>query len=341
MEKNIEKVFVTGGAGFIGSEFVRQALQRSYEVLNFDKLSYAGNLSNIEEFNKYDSYTFVKGDIVDEDFLFKILDDFSPDAIVHLAAESHVDNSILRPKEFIETNVIGTFNLLEYVRSVTHHKEKWPRLIHVSTDEVYGTLNEEGSFTEETRYDPSSPYSASKASSDHLVRAWHRTYNIDAIITNCSNNFGPKQHPEKLIPKTIINAINGDTIPIFGGGTQIRDWLHVSDHVSALLDIIEMGKSGESYNIGARNEWKNYELATALCKLVDEKLERNNFACNLIKFIDDRPGHDYRYAIEPAKIEKKLNWSPAISFSRGLENTVDWYLQNKQWWQPQIKNSRK
>jgi len=331
------KIIVTGGAGFIGSALVRLLINETgHEVLVLDKLTYAGNLLNLDLVKDHENFFFEKIDILNKEDIFKIFKTFNPDSVMHLAAESHVDRSIQGPLEFINTNIIGTFNLLEASRELlqnnTNKIDKF-RFLHVSTDEVFGDLADTNNFfTEETKYDPSSPYSASKASSDHLVRAWYRTYEVPILITNCSNNYGPYHFPEKLIPKSIKNALIGKDIPIYGKGQQIRDWLYVEDHAKALYKVLTEGVPGETYNIGANNEKSNIEVINLVCSILDKKIPlREGSYKDLIVFVDDRPGHDFRYAIDSSKIKKELNWAPSESFETGLEKTIEWFIENKEW----------
>ena len=334
-------ILVTGGAGFIGSELVRFLINSSpHSVVNVDKLTYSGNLHSLESINSNNRYHFEQIDICDEDELRRVLTENKPDIIFHLAAESHVDRSIDDPKDFIKTNIVGTYNILEqtkkYWQSLQGHKKDNFRFLHVSTDEVYGDLGStKDYFSEKTPYNPSSPYSASKASSDHLVKAWFRTYNLPVIITNCSNNYGPYQFPEKLIPHIILNAIAGKALPVYGNGTQIRDWLYVNDHVRALLTVAFKGLVGETYNIGGNNEIQNLEVVTEICKLLDElipsKLNGLDTFSDLISFVQDRPGHDVRYAIDASKIKNDLGWNPKEDFISGIRKTVKWYLNNLSW----------
>ena len=334
-------ILVTGGAGFIGSELVRYLINSSiHKVVNVDKLTYSGNLQSLESIVNNQRYHFEKIDICDENQIYKVLNYYEPEIIIHLAAESHVDRSIDGPKEFIHTNIVGTYTLLEQSRkywcSLQEQKKDYFRFLHVSTDEVYGDL--EGTddyFSESTSYDPSSPYSASKASSDHLVRAWHRTYKLPVIITNCSNNYGPFQFPEKLIPHIILNAIAGKDLPVYGDGKQIRDWLYVNDHVRALITVAFNGLIGETYNIGGNNEIQNIEVVSKICKLLDEliphKLNGLSSYSELITYVQDRPGHDTRYAIDASKIKNELGWRPREDFLSGIRKTVQWYLSNLSW----------
>jgi len=337
------KILITGGAGFIGSALIRYCIQDlNIEVLNIDKLTYAGNLNSLNSVSDSDNYTFAKIDICDYEMLESLMQDFKPDAIMHLAAESHVDRSIDSPKVFINSNIIGTFNLLEISRKYFNTLEDSKKLIfrfhHISTDEVYGDLlGTDELFTEQTPYSPSSPYSASKASADHLARAWSRTYELPVIITNCSNNYGPFHFPEKLIPHVILNALNGKPLPIYGDGLQIRDWLFVEDHVKALIKVLTKGEIGETYNIGGHNEKTNIEVVENICDLLEELAPEkpagvSNYR-DLITFVKDRPGHDLRYAIDASKIERELGWVPEETFESGLRKTVQWYLDNCQWWE--------
>ena len=339
--KDIKTILVTGGAGFIGSELVRHLLNSSnHYVVNVDKLTYSGNLQSLESIESSSRYLFEKIDICDANEFHRVLVQSKPDTIIHLAAESHVDRSIDGPSEFIQTNIFGTYNILEqtknYWQSLQGEKKDNFRFLHVSTDEVYGDLDEtDDYFSEETPYNPSSPYSASKASSDHLVRAWHRTYNLPVLITNCSNNYGPYQFPEKLIPHIILNAIAGKELPIYGDGKQIRDWLFVNDHVKALLTVGFYGVIGETYNIGGSNEIQNIDVVNRICDLLDELIpERLNGLSSfseLITFVKDRPGHDFRYAIDASKIKNNLGWKPKEDFLSGIRKTVEWYLNNLSW----------
>ena len=326
-------ILVTGGAGFIGSNFLNLMVRRLPEnhFINLDKLTYAANLLNLKSIENAHNYSFVRADIADYSSIDKVFEQYKPEMIVHFAAESHVDRSILGPSAFIQTNINGTFNLLEACRK--HWKNKGDHLfLHVSTDEVYGSLGETGLFTEETAYNPSSPYSASKASSDHLVRAYHRTYGLPALITNCSNNYGPYQFPEKLIPLMILNALEGKTLPVYGTGENIRDWLYVEDHCEALWMVIEQGVPGETYNIGGNNEQKNIDVVQEICQAlaVGTGKALADYT-DLITFVPDRPGHDKRYAIDTSKIQKELGWSPKETFKTGLQKTIQWYLENEDW----------
>ena len=331
MDKNI---LVTGGAGFIGSHLVRLLVNKyqNYHIINFDSLTYAGNLENLLDVSDKKNYTFVKGDILDEKKLKEVFNEFKIDSVIHLAAESHVDRSITNPLEFIQTNVIGTANLMNAAKEYWGQDFDGKRFYHVSTDEVYGSLGNTGYFTEETPYDPRSPYSASKASSDHLVRAYFHTYKFPMIISNCSNNYGANQFPEKLIPLFIHNIKNEKSLPVYGKGENIRDWLWVNDHAEAIDVIFHKGADGETYNIGGNNEWKNIDLIKDLCRIMDEKLGREKGSSEkLITYVKDRDGHDMRYAIDSTKLKNDLGWQPSIEFSEGLEKTVQWYLDNEEW----------
>lgn len=329
-------ILVTGGAGFIGSNFVLDWLARSdEEIVNLDKLTYAGNLQNLSSLTSDPRHVFVSGDIGDSKLVSQLLTEYRPRAIINLAAESHVDRSIHGPEDFIQTNILGTFNLLETVRTYWNELEATAkrnfRFLHVSTDEVYGSLSQnESAFTEEHRYEPNSPYSASKACSDHLVRAYHHTYGLPVLTTNCSNNYGPYQFPEKLIPLIIINALAGKSLPVYGDGLQIRDWLYVTDHCSAIRRVLEAGIPGETYNIGGCNEKPNIEIVQTICTLLEELHPGSTFH-NLITYVKDRPGHDRRYAINAMKIERELDWKPAETFETGIRKTIHWYLDNQRW----------
>ena len=332
------KLLVTGGAGFIGSNFIRLALEQpGIHILNLDKLTYAGNLDSLQAVETNPHYRFVQGDIRDQALVEKLLAEYNPSAIVHFAAESHVDRSIDGPTAFIQTNINGTFSLLEAVRSyrraLTETDQAAFRFLHVSTDEVYGSLGETGYFTEETPYAPNSPYSASKAASDHLVRAYYHTYGLPVLMTNCSNNYGSYQFPEKLIPLMILNALEGKPLPVYGSGSNIRDWLYVEDHCRAILAVLTQGKVGEKYNIGGHNEMTNMNIVHTLCDILDAKQPRPDGKSyrEQIVFVKDRPGHDLRYAIDAAKIEQELGWTPAETFATGIVKTVDWYLENRDW----------
>lgn len=327
-------ILITGGAGFIGSHVVRRLVNGypEYQIVNLDALTYAGNLENLKDIENKPNYQFVKGDITDDDFIQQLFKEYQFDGVMHLAAESHVDRSISNPMEFIMTNIVGTVNLLNAAREIWKDDYSGKRFYHISTDEVYGSLGATGFFTENTSYDPKSPYSASKASSDHLVRAYHNTYGLPIVISNCSNNYGPNQFPEKLIPLAINNIKNNKPIPIYGKGENIRDWLYVEDHARAIDLIFQEGKEGETYNIGGNNEWTNIDLIRTLCKVMDKKLEREpGTSEKLITFVKDRAGHDLRYAIDSSKLMKELGWKPSLQFEEGIEKTVDWYLENQEW----------
>ncbi|MBD3665143.1 dTDP-glucose 4,6-dehydratase [Sulfitobacter aestuariivivens] len=328
------KILVTGGAGFIGSAVVRLAVARGHAVVNVDALTYAGCLANVADVADNALYSFEQVDIRDRAALDAVMDTHQPDAIMHLAAESHVDRSIDGPGDFIETNITGTYNMLEAARAYWTAKGKPAdfRFHHISTDEVYGSLGETGMFTEETSYDPRSPYSASKAASDHLVRAWHETYGLPVVLTNCSNNYGPYHFPEKLIPVVILNALAGKDIPVYGKGENVRDWLYVEDHADALLLVLEKGALGRSYNIGGENEARNIDLVTTICQILDDKRPKNTKYEDQITFVADRAGHDLRYAIDPGRIRDELGWRPSVTVEEGLEKTVQWYLDNEDWW---------
>ena len=328
------KLLVTGGAGFIGSAVVRQAVTSGLDVVNLDKLTYAACLDNVASVADSPLYTFEQADICDRAAVDRILAAHQPDAIMHLAAESHVDRSIDGPSAFIETNITGTYTLLEAARSYwsTQGKPDSFRFHHISTDEVFGSLGPSGMFTEDTPYDPRSPYSASKASSDHLVRAWHETYGLPVVLTNCSNNYGPYHFPEKLIPVVILKALAGQPIPIYGTGDNVRDWLYVEDHADALLTVLRAGEVGRSYSIGGENERSNLELVRTICSILDEKRPGPAPYESLITFVTDRPGHDARYAIDPTRIRTELNWRPSVTVEEGLDKTVQWYLDNEAWW---------
>ena len=336
------KIIVTGGAGFIGSAVIRQAIADGHNVVNIDCLTYAANLNSLASVADNPNYVFEKLDINDGPAMMALFERHEPDAIMHLAAESHVDRSIDNPGTFIQTNVIGTFNLLHAARSywngLSGAKKDNFRFHHISTDEVYGDLElDDPAFEETTSYDPSSPYSASKAASDHLVRAWARTYGLPTLITNCSNNYGPYQFPEKLIPVVILKALHRNAIPVYGTGENIRDWLYVDDHADALLTVLEKGKIGETYNIGGNNERTNIELVKTICSLMDLRVDDGFQHEELITFVTDRPGHDNRYAINASKIENDLDWTPSVSWNEGFEKTIHWYLENEAWWRPLVK----
>lgn len=329
------KLLVTGGAGFIGSAVIRLAIARGYSVVNVDKLTYAACLENVKSAEDSEHYSFFEADICDREAMDRILNETKPDSVMHLAAESHVDRSIDGPGAFIETNVTGTYTLLEATRAYwdARGRPESFRFHHISTDEVFGSLGVEGQFTEDTPYDPRSPYSASKAASDHLVRAWAETYGLPVVLTNCSNNYGPYHFPEKLVPVIILNALAGKKLPIYGDGSNVRDWLFVEDHADALLTVLENGALGRSYNIGGENECSNLELVKTLCSILDEKRPQNSGSYNdQITFVTDRPGHDARYAIDPSRIRDELGWRPSVTVEEGLEKTVQWYLDNEDWW---------
>lgn len=327
-------ILITGGAGFIGSHVVRLFVKTHPDslIVNLDKLTYAGNLANLHDIQNEPNYRFVKGDIVDATFVKDLFNEYRFDGVIHLAAESHVDRSIENPMEFIFTNIVGTVNLLNAAMNLWNGNFENKRFYHVSTDEVYGSLGDEGLFTETTAYDPRSPYSASKASSDHMVRAWHHTYKLPVVLSNCSNNYGPNHFPEKLIPLCINNIMHNKPLPVYGKGDNIRDWLFVEDHARAIHTIFHKGRIGETYNIGGNNEWKNIDLIRLLCSIMDRKLDRDKGTSEkLITFVKDRAGHDQRYAIDSSKLQRELGWTPSLQFESGLEKTVDWYLANGEW----------
>jgi dTDP-glucose 4,6-dehydratase len=340
------KVLLTGGAGFIGSALLRMIINETdHNVLNLDKLTYAGHLESLESISDSDRYQFQKVDICDADVIHRMFNEFQPDAIMHLAAESHVDRSIDGSAEFIKTNINGTHTMLEeakqYWQNLDDEKKASFRFLHVSTDEVYGELGNEGLFTEETPYDPRSPYSSSKASSDHLVRAWHHTYGLPTMITNCSNNYGPFQFPEKLIPVVILKALQDKEIPVYGSGKNVRDWLYVDDHSRALLKVLEAGVPGETYNIGGHNEMQNIEVVHTICDILNELVpkETGKIYRDQISYVKDRPGHDFRYAIDASKIERELGWTPDETFETGIKKTIQWYLENINWCEAVTKNN--
>lgn len=330
----MKTILITGGAGFIGSHVVRLFVNKypDYKIINLDKLTYAGNLANLKDIEAKSNYEFVKADIVNADEINAVFEKYQFDGVIHLAAESHVDRSIANPMEFIFTNIVGTVNLLNAARKIWTGSMEGKRFYHISTDEVYGSLGSDGFFYETTAYDPRSPYSSSKASSDHLVRAYHHTYNLPIVVSNCSNNYGQFQFPEKLIPLSINNIKNNKPIPIYGKGENIRDWLYVVDHARAIDLIFHQGKNGDTYNIGGHNEWTNIDLIHLLCKIMDRKLNRpEGTSEKLITFVKDRAGHDLRYAIDSSKLQRELGWVPSLQFEEGLEITVDWYLANEEW----------
>ena len=330
------KLLITGGLGFIGSAVVRLAVARGHQVVNLDAMTYAACAGNVASVAQSNLYTFEHADIRDRGALDRIFADYTPDAVMHLAAESHVDRSIDGPADFIDTNITGTFNMLEAARShwVRMGKPEAFRFHHISTDEVFGSLGTTGQFTEDTPYAPNSPYSASKAASDHLVRAWGETYGLPVVLTNCSNNYGPYHFPEKLIPVVILNALAGRAIPVYGAGVNVRDWLYVEDHADALLLVLQKGVLGRSYNIGGENEARNIDIVHKICAILDELVPGGAPHARLISYVTDRPGHDLRYAIDPARIREELGWRPSVTLDQGLRRTVEWYLAHADWWQP-------
>ncbi len=330
------KILVTGGAGFIGSALIRHVLaETGHDIVNLDKLTYAASLESLPGAEASGRYVLEQCDICDGDAVRNVLQRHQPDAIMHLAAESHVDRSIDGPAAFVQTNVVGTFELLQaaldYYRALPDARQADFRFHHISTDEVYGSLGRDGLFTEQTAYAPNSPYSASKAASDHLVRAWYHTYGLPVVTTNCSNNYGPYQFPEKLIPLVILNALDGKPLPVYGGGQNVRDWLFVDDHARALLTVLQHGELGQEYNIGGHNEWKNIDVVREICRLLDELAPASQPHADKITFVQDRPGHDMRYAIDASKIQRELGWAPQETFETGLRKTVQWYLDNRDW----------
>ena len=335
------KLLVTGGAGFIGSAVVRRAVRDKLDVVNLDALTYAANLENVAQVSNAPNYAFARADVTDRAALDAVFAEHAPDAVMHLAAESHVDRSIDGPGAFVETNVIGTYNLLEAARAhwTRAGRPEGFRFHHVSTDEVFGSLGAEGQFTETTPYDPRSPYSATKAASDHLVRAWGETYGLPVVLTNCSNNYGPFHFPEKLVPVVILNALHGRQIPVYGAGENVRDWLYVEDHADALLTVLREGALGRSYNIGGENEARNIDLVTTICAILDRLRPGGAPHADLIEHVTDRPGHDARYAIDPTRMREELGWRPSVTLEEGLERTVRWYLDNEAWWRPLLARS--
>ncbi|MAV65323.1 MAG: dTDP-glucose 4,6-dehydratase [Candidatus Marinimicrobia bacterium] len=340
----MKRVFITGGLGFIGSNFIINQIKKNHQIQNFDKITYAANPNNLSNINNHSLYNFIKGDISDKDSLYKSINDFEPNYIVNFAAESHVDRSIDGPKEFINTNILGTYELLQaslmYYKNLSADKKRSFKFLHISTDEVYGSLGRQGYFNENSPYKPSSPYSASKAASDHIVKAWYHTYDLPTIITNCSNNYGPFQFPEKLIPLMILNILKNKPLPIYGTGSNIRDWLYVEDHCEALSIILKNGNVGETYCIGGNEEKTNLEIVNIICDSLDKKQPSKELSSykDLITFVKDRPGHDFRYAIDNSKIKKELDWTPKKNFNEAIDLTIDWYLNNQNWWSNILKN---
>ncbi|WP_367236014.1 dTDP-glucose 4,6-dehydratase [Sphingopyxis sp.] len=346
MTKTIRKVIVTGGAGFIGSALVRNlAADGGYDILNIDSLTYAGNLASLTDIERSNRYRLRQENICDTAKMAEIFEEFQPDLVTHLAAETHVDRSIDGPAAFVQTNLVGTSSLLQaslaYWQSLEGERKDDFRFHHISTDEVFGSLESEGYFTETTRYDPRSPYSASKAGSDHLVRAWHHTYGLPILVTNCSNNYGPRQFPEKLIPLMVIKCLAGEPLPVYGKGENVRDWLYVDDHVTALRAVFERGKPGESYMVGGQSERTNLRVVEVICEILDDLVPRSDGGSytSQIDFVTDRPGHDFRYAVDCGKIGRELNWRPQESFESGMRKTVQWYLDNRAWWEPLLSDT--
>jgi len=345
---SIQKILVLGGSGFIGSNFIRfNVTKTNNKILNIDKLTYAGCNESLVDLESNKNYAFIKGDICDSELINSILPDFKPDYIINFAAESHVDKSISEHSDFINTNILGVYNLLKniltYYDTLQGEQKLNFRFLHISTDEVYGSLMlNEPSFTELNKYDPSSPYSATKAASDHLVKAWYKTYNLPILLTNCSNNYGPHQFPEKLIPLIIINCLNEKQLPVYGNGENVRDWIHVLDHCKAILHILSKGEIGNSYNVGSKCEIKNIDIINKICEVMDFKKPRKNGTSykELITFVKDRPGHDFRYSIDNAKVKEHTGWSPSISFENGITETIDWYIENENWWKNKINENK-
>ncbi len=343
----MKRYFITGGCGFIGSNFIHHLIENKLadQIINLDKMTYAGNIENLNAIEKNKNYHFIKGDICSKTIVRDILEKYNPDVLIHFAAESHVDRSIEGPSEFVQTNIVGTLTLLNETNHWLKRNKKYLienfRFIHISTDEVYGSLGRKGKFKEDTAYDPSSPYSASKAGSDHLVRSWYKTYDFPAIITNCSNNYGPYQFPEKLIPLMIINCLKEKSLPVYGEGVNVRDWLYVRDHCEAIQTVASKGQLGETYNIGGNNEIKNIDIVEIICDLLDQKFpsKKGGSYKKLINFVEDRPGHDFRYAIDATKIKNTLGWVPKENFKTGIKKTIEWYLANESWWDAIHKNT--